>query len=52
MTCSVVINIDRKRRVLLAYSLLCRNAKNTKTQVASCASFCSLAHFRGQAAAA
>jgi hypothetical protein len=46
-----MINIDQKRRFLLAYSFLRRNVKNKKTQVASCASFCSLAHFRGQTAA-
>jgi hypothetical protein len=38
-----MIDIERKSRVLLAYSLLCRNVKNTKTQVASLARLGSLA---------
>jgi hypothetical protein len=30
MTCSVVINIDQKHRVLLAHSPLCRNRKKSQ----------------------
>jgi hypothetical protein len=42
-----MIDIDRKSRVLLAYSPACRNVKNIQMRVASIVCFGSLARARG-----